>query len=114
VVQVPKRWPRIGNWRRTEDASVRARPGALNGFLEKCKASDPDHYADISLAVVKLMGPGEYVLARKGEADPGHFARRSRLHAFHRAQSPLCRYRDAAVIGGPGKQSCPYPILNRM
>ena len=31
---------------------------ALNEFLIARKAADPDHFADLSLAVIKLMGPG--------------------------------------------------------
>jgi exoribonuclease R len=30
-------------------------------------------YRDLSLAVIKLMGPGEYVLERPGDPEPGHF-----------------------------------------
>src|SRR5262249_45107950 len=33
----------------------------------------PIHYPDLSLAVLKLMGPGEYVLLRAGELGQGHF-----------------------------------------
>jgi len=33
-------------------------------FLQKTqKAADPVHYADVSLAVIKLMGPGEYAVS---------------------------------------------------
>ncbi len=39
----------------------------------KRKAADPDHFADLSLAVIKLIGPGEYVLERPGDPAPGHF-----------------------------------------
>src|SRR6202158_1495918 len=46
---------------------------ALNEFLIKRKAADPDHFADLSLAVIKLMGPGEYVLERPGDPEQGHF-----------------------------------------
>jgi len=46
---------------------------ALNDFLMKRKAEDPDHFADVSLTVIKLMGPGEYVLERPGDPSPGHF-----------------------------------------
>jgi exoribonuclease-2 len=34
---------------------------ALNEFLVKRNATDCHHFADLSLAVIKLMGPGEYV-----------------------------------------------------
>jgi len=37
------------------------------------KQKDPDHFPDLSLAVVKLMGPGEYVLVKPDEVSPGHF-----------------------------------------
>jgi exoribonuclease-2 len=30
-------------------------------------------YRDLSLAVIKLMGPGEYVLERPGDPEQGHF-----------------------------------------
>ena len=46
---------------------------ALNEFLLAQKQKDPDHFPDLSLAVVKLMGPGEYVLVRPADPDPGHF-----------------------------------------
>ena len=46
---------------------------ALNDFLLKRKAADPDHFADLSLAVIKLIGPGEYVLERPGDPAQGHF-----------------------------------------
>ena len=34
---------------------------ALNGVLVRRKQADPVHFADVSLSVLKLMGPGEYV-----------------------------------------------------
>jgi len=46
---------------------------ALNDFLVKRKAAEPDHFADLSLAVIKLIGPGEYVLERPGDPASGHF-----------------------------------------
>ena len=46
---------------------------ALNDFLLAQKQKDPDHFPDLSLTVVKLMGPGEYVLVKPNEVSPGHF-----------------------------------------
>jgi VacB/RNase II family 3'-5' exoribonuclease len=76
VVRTPKRWPRIVELAAEHGEKLPTDPdsGALNALLEKIKAADPVHYADVSLAVVKLMGPGEYVLSRPGEEQLGHFA----------------------------------------
>jgi exoribonuclease II len=76
VVRTPERWPRIVELAARYGDKLPPEPnsGALNLFLEKRKASDAVHYADVSLAVIKLMGPGEYVLSRPGDKDQGHFA----------------------------------------
>jgi exoribonuclease-2 len=75
VVKTPERWSRIVELagRQGEQLPVVADSKALNEFLMKRKAADPEHFADLSLAVIKLMGPGEYVLERPGDAEQGHF-----------------------------------------
>ena len=75
VVRTPERWPRIVELaaRYGETLPEEAECG-LNAFLQKRKVADEVHYADLSLAVIKLMGPGEYVFARPGDGDQGHFA----------------------------------------
>jgi VacB/RNase II family 3'-5' exoribonuclease len=76
VVRTPERWQRIVDLAARYGDRLPPQPdsGALNLFLKKRKAVDAVHYADVSLAVVKLMGPGEYVLSRPGDQDQGHFA----------------------------------------
>ncbi|MGA7416148.1 MAG: RNB domain-containing ribonuclease [Bryobacteraceae bacterium] len=76
VVRTPERWQRIVDLAARYGDKLPPQPdsGALNQFLQKRKAADAAHYADVSLAVVKLMGPGEYVLSRPGDQDQGHFA----------------------------------------
>lgn len=75
IVRTPKRWDRIVQLAATKGEKLPAAPDskALNDFLIRRKAADPDHFADVSLAVIKLIGPGEYVLERAGDVAPGHF-----------------------------------------
>jgi exoribonuclease R len=77
VVREPKRWDRIvvlaaevGETLPTTPDSV-----ALSGFLERRRAADPEHFTDLSLSVVKLLGPGIYVLERRlgSRREAGHF-----------------------------------------
>jgi VacB/RNase II family 3'-5' exoribonuclease len=76
IVRTPERWDRIVQLAATKaNEKLPAEPDskALNEFLLRRRAADPDHFADVSLAVIKLIGPGEYVLERPGEVAPGHF-----------------------------------------
>jgi exoribonuclease-2 len=75
IVRTPERWDRIVQLAATKSEKLPAQPDskALNDFLLRRKAADPDHFADVSLAVIKLIGPGEYVLERAGDVAPGHF-----------------------------------------
>jgi exoribonuclease-2 len=75
IVKQPERWDRIVKLAANSGESLPADPDskALNEFLIKRRAADPDHFADLSLAVIKLIGPGEYVLERPGDPAPGHF-----------------------------------------
>jgi VacB/RNase II family 3'-5' exoribonuclease len=75
IVKQPERWDRIVQLAVTYGEKLPAAPDskALNDFLIKRKTADPDHFADLSLAVIKLIGPGEYVLERPGDPAPGHF-----------------------------------------
>jgi VacB/RNase II family 3'-5' exoribonuclease len=75
VVRVPKRWDRIVEMANALGTTLPAEPDskALNDFLIAQRAKDPVHFPDLSLAVIKLMGPGEYVMVKPGEESPGHF-----------------------------------------
>jgi VacB/RNase II family 3'-5' exoribonuclease len=75
VVKTPERWDRIVQLATEQGGSLPAQPDskALNDFLVQRKAADPAHFADLSLSVIKLMGPGEYVLERPGDPGVGHF-----------------------------------------
>jgi exoribonuclease-2 len=75
IVRQPERWDRIVQLAAEYGEKLPPDPDskALNEFLIKRKAIAPDHFADLSLAVVKLIGRGEYVLERPGDPVAGHF-----------------------------------------
>ncbi len=75
VVRTPKRWERIVQLADGLGTTLPAEPDskALNDFLLAQKGKDPDHFPDLSLAVIKLLGPGEYVLVKPSDPPIGHF-----------------------------------------
>jgi exoribonuclease-2 len=75
IVRTPKRWDRIVQLAQGLGTTLPAEPDSkpLNDFLLAQKQKDPDHFPDLSLAVIKLMGPGEYILVKPNEPSPGHF-----------------------------------------
>lgn len=75
IVKTPERWDRIVQLAAEQGGKLPAQPDskALNDFLTQRKAADPGHFADLSLAVIKLIGPGQYVLERPGDPEQGHF-----------------------------------------
>src|SRR5579863_3010556 len=97
VVKTPERWARIVELAAQHGGTLPAEPdsGALNAFLQKRKAADPVHWADVSLTVVKLMGPGEYVLSRPGEEQQGHFALAA--HDYTHSTAPNRRFADTVT-----------------
>ena len=75
IVRTPKRWDRIVELAKAKGYTLPAEPDskALNDFLLAEKQKDPDHFPDVSLTVIKLMGPGEYILVKPNQPSPGHF-----------------------------------------
>lgn len=94
VVRTPKRWDRIVALAAERGAQLPAVADAraLNGFLSAQRAADPDHFADLSLAVIKLMGPGEYVLERPGDPEQGHFG--LAIEDYTHSTAPNRRFAD--------------------
>jgi exoribonuclease R len=95
VVRVPKRWDRIVELAAELGESLPAEPDpkALASFLARRKAADPEHHPDLSLAVVKLLGPGEYVLERRFARDAErHFG--LALAEYAHSTAPNRRYAD--------------------
>lgn len=112
VVKTPERWDRIVELAAQHGGKLPAQPDskALNDFLQIRKAADPDHFADVSLAVIKLMGPGEYVMERPGEPSPGHFG--LAVQNYTHSTAPNRRFADIVtqrlVKGFLAKGKGPY------
>ena len=94
IVKAPERWPRMVELaeQHGDHLPAEADAAALNAFLVRRKQADPVHFADVSLAVLKLMGPGEYVASRPGTAADGHFGLAA--HDYTHSTAPNRRFAD--------------------
>jgi exoribonuclease-2 len=97
IVRTPKRWDRIVQLAASKGEKLPPQPDskALNDLLLRRKAADPDHFADLSLTVIKLIGPGEYVLERAGETAPGHFG--LAVQDYTHSTAPNRRFADVVT-----------------
>jgi exoribonuclease-2 len=85
---------------------------ALEGFLTRRRNLDPAGFPDLSLAVVKLLGKGEYVLELPGQVAEGHFG--LAVRDYTHSTAPNRRFPDlvtqrllkSALAGAP----LPYDI----
>jgi len=107
IVKEPERWPRMVELALQLGEALPPEPdsGALNAFLMRRKQADPVHYPDLSLSILKLMGPGEYVLLRPGDPAEGHFGLAA--HDYTHSTAPNRRFADLLtqrlLKGLPGK-----------
>ncbi|MGB7735039.1 MAG: RNB domain-containing ribonuclease, partial [Thermoguttaceae bacterium] len=95
VVRTPKRWDRIVELAQQHGFSLPDEPDPrpLEEFLLKQQAADPLRFPDLSLSVIKLMGPGEYVADCPGDASPpGHFG--LAVRDYTHSTAPNRRYSD--------------------
>jgi VacB/RNase II family 3'-5' exoribonuclease len=75
VVRTPRKWERIVDLAAQQGFHLPDEPDAvaLEEWLLREHASDPQRFPDLSLSVVKLLGRGEYVVERPGGSSMGHF-----------------------------------------
>ncbi|HEX8952091.1 MAG TPA: RNB domain-containing ribonuclease, partial [Polyangia bacterium] len=94
VVKEPERWQRIVAYAAERGATLPPAPSsqALSRFVEEMRRTHADEFAEISLAIVKLMGRGEYVAHAPDEPDIGHFGLATMEYAH--ATAPNRRYPD--------------------
>ena len=116
VVRTPKRWERMVEIAGERGFELPGSPDsrALEEFLTREKAADPLRFPDLSLTIIKLMGPGEYIAELPDEKSSGHFGLAVKDYAHSTA--PNRRYCDlitqrllkAAIEG----RSSPYSLIN--
>ena len=94
VVRTPKYWSRIVEIAAELDEKLPATPDsrALADFLARRKVADPLHFPDLSLAVVKSLGPGEYTVQLPGQEGEGHFG--LAVQDYTHSTAPNRRYAD--------------------
>jgi exoribonuclease-2 len=115
VLRSPERWQRIVELAGTYGAQLPGEPDApaLETFLCERRRADPDRFPDLSLAVVKLLGRGEYVVATPGQQSE-HFG--LAVHDYAHSTAPNRRFPDlitqrlvkAALAGRPA----PYGVVD--
>jgi exoribonuclease-2 len=115
VLRSPERWERIVALAAGYGEHLPGAPDAiaLDAFLTKRRAADPERFPDLSLAVVKLIGRGEYDLTLPGGEPPGHFG--LAVRDYTHSTAPNRRFPDlltqrllkAAMAGGAAPYSVP-------
>jgi VacB/RNase II family 3'-5' exoribonuclease len=94
VLRAPQRWDRIVELARSCGERLPDAPdgAALSAFLLRRREHSPAQFPDLSLAIVKLLGRGEYVLKRPGQPAEGHFG--LALSDYTHATAPNRRFPD--------------------
>ena len=108
VLKTPERWNRIVQLASSFGFTLPDVPdaAALDAFLKSRSAADPEHFPDLSLTLVKLLGSGEYSLEIPGQPIQGHFA--LAVRDYTHSTAPNRRFPDlitqrllkAAIAGG--------------
>jgi len=96
VVRTPERWDRIIEIAQELGEQLPAQPDsrALADFLTRRKAADPQHFPDLSLSVIKLLGPGEYTVQTPGTSGEQSIHFGLAVHDYTHSTAPNRRYAD--------------------
>ena len=114
IVRTPRDWEGIVLTAAALGETLPVQPDvqALSKFLVARRAADPERFPDLSLTVVKLMGPGEYALLAPGSAPIGHFA--LAVTDYTHGTAPNRRYVDLVIQrllkSVIDKKPSPYPV----
>jgi exoribonuclease-2 len=114
VVHTPKRWDRIIEVAAEHGFKLPDAPNskALEDFLTSAKAADPVTFPDLSLTIIKLLGPGEYDAELPGANAEGHFG--LAVRDYTHSTAPNRRYPDLITQrlakAAIANKSVPYSI----
>jgi exoribonuclease-2 len=94
VVRIPERWDRIRALAAALGGNLSPEPDAqsLESFLQQQQRTNPSHFPELSLSVIKLLGRGEYVVKAPGGDAPGHFG--LAVENYSHSTAPNRRYSD--------------------
>jgi exoribonuclease-2 len=94
VVKIPERWDRIRTLAAALGGNLSPEPDArsLEAFLLQQQKSNPTHFPELSLSVIKLLGRGEYMVKMPGAEAPGHFG--LAVENYSHSTAPNRRYSD--------------------
>jgi VacB/RNase II family 3'-5' exoribonuclease len=97
VVKTPDRWDGIVRIAAGHQFQLPAEPDqpALAEFLNKQRAADPEHFPDLSLSIIKLIGSGMYVVQGPGEDAGGHFG--LAVNDYAHSTAPNRRFTDIVI-----------------
>src|SRR5581483_9707791 len=97
VVRTPAHWDLIVTYAGERGATLPDQPdsAALSAFLDRMRREQPESYHEISLAIVKLIGRGEYVAHEPGQKPVGHFGLATEQYGH--ATAPNRRFADLAT-----------------
>jgi VacB/RNase II family 3'-5' exoribonuclease len=94
VVRAPEMWPRIVETAEAlgEHLPDEPDPRALSDFMQRRRAADPGSYAELSLSILKMLGPGDYMVEAPGLEQEGHFG--LAVHDYTHSTAPNRRFPD--------------------
>ena len=97
VVKTPRSWLGIVKIAAEYGTQLPDEPDqpALAAFLDERRKADPDHFPDLSLSIIKLIGSGEYDVQRAGEDVGGHFG--LAVNDYAHSTAPNRRFTDIVV-----------------
>ena len=116
VVRVPKNWDAIVEVAAGYNARLPGDPDALalSGFLGSRKNADPNRFPDLSLTIIKLLGPGEYLPLNPGDPPYGHFS--MAITDYTHGTAPNRRYVDIInqrlLKSALDKDPAPYSLVD--